>query len=304
MLALLVFLSVGSGACSGTSTSTTDTDGTPSEFILPVDGDFSSIRITDSFGPRILHGVYDFHRGLDIDLELNDSIYAAADGVVIHAGSRDDYPRSGNFIVLEHANQQFTGYLHLNAIADGLEAGDIVTQGDLIAYAGDTGEGNVGVHLHFNYYISDNTGEIPSSTNDTFPPLEIFDYPDTDDHSVTITDVDASSADNISVQLAVSVPSEEMDLNEVRLEISDAVGTSLYSRIINYADRTNCGTDEPEVNNILIVPEDFQSSQSTYDLDFTFGAIDLSTESGTLTITATAIDIRGNEQSDSTELTL
>jgi len=299
LILLLLFVS-----CSSSSLSTTNSESSD-DFILPVDGEFADLHLTDSFGPRILNDVYDFHRGLDIARDRGDNVYASADGTVIHAGTKESFPRAGNFIILEHTNGQFTGYLHLDSIADGVTAGANVNQGQIIGFAGDSGENINSVHLHFNYYISDVSGEIPDDTDDTLPPLEILDYPDTDGHTVSISNINDASTSDVAITVSVSVPITEMDLNEVNVSITDAIGTELYARTVNYADRTNCGTDDDEVNNVQITPEDFVYPEESYDIDFTFEAIDLSANIGeTTTITATAIDIKGNQKVAIEELLL
>ncbi|WP_194087908.1 M23 family metallopeptidase [Cryobacterium algoritolerans] len=109
-------------------------------------------RITDSFGPRLMHpvaGVGDFHRGTDIGAGCDAAVYAATDGVVEAAGMLGTY---GNWILVGHGNGIETGYAH---IADGeilVTVGEPVAAGQVIAGVGSTGA-STGCHLHFEVRI-------------------------------------------------------------------------------------------------------------------------------------------------------
>jgi len=127
-------------------------ESSPSILALPVDSNFDNLKISDSFGPRILSGSYDFHRGLDILLDRNTPILAADDGTITHAGTHDGYPRSGNFVVIKHDQNLYTTYLHLESIPSAIKENATVLQGDKIGYAGDSGDKINSVHLHFNVH--------------------------------------------------------------------------------------------------------------------------------------------------------
>ena len=57
-----------------------------------------------------------------------------------------------------------TVYSHLSSITEGLVAGDIVQQGDVIGFSGNTGtssgalQNNKGSHLHWELFFDDSTG--------------------------------------------------------------------------------------------------------------------------------------------------
>lgn len=292
-LSCLFFLACG-GARNSSSTGSQSTSG----YALPVDMNWNQLTITDHFGPRILNGAYDFHRGLDISLDLNAEILAAKRGTVVFAGSdAENFPRAGNFVILEHELDEMTGYLHLNAIADGIEAGVVVDQGTVIGYAGDSGEDINSVHLHFNYYKNAVSGEIPSDENDTYPPLEVLPYSDTSGHVINSITVNTNIFTSVTVELSVSVPADEMDLDRVEVVITDNAGDAIYDQIVEFSSRSNCGTDEDEINSIQIVPEDFTPPQDTLDYEFRFREIDLSAYvNQTLTIEARITDISGSRK--------
>ncbi len=84
------------------------------------------------------------HYGLDIDGETGDPVYAVDSGVVVYAGWNDwGY---GNLVVVDHGNGWQSLYAHLNSL--NVSCGSYVTQGDVIAAIGSTGN-STGSHLHF-----------------------------------------------------------------------------------------------------------------------------------------------------------
>jgi len=122
---------------------------TPS--ILPVPPD--QFVLTSPFGNRIspFTRTSDFHKGLDLSAPSGTPIYAAADGVVTFAGR---YPisqsvawwRFGNVVTLKHADRFVTIYAHCDSV--NVQAGQTVTQGQVIATVGNTGW-STNSHLHY-----------------------------------------------------------------------------------------------------------------------------------------------------------
>lgn len=84
-----------------------------------------------------------FHRGVDIDVEVGDSVYAWRSGAVLFTGYNKT---SGNMINLQHAGDLISKYHHLKRII--VKEGDLVEAGQLIALAGKSGR-VTGSHLHF-----------------------------------------------------------------------------------------------------------------------------------------------------------
>ena len=101
---------------------------------LPVDG-----RLTSCFCQR--WGT--MHWGIDIAAPMMTPEYAAADGVVLRAGSASGY---GQAIYILHDNGDVTVYGHMEKIL--VDAGDVVSAGDKIALVGSRGQ-STGPHLHF-----------------------------------------------------------------------------------------------------------------------------------------------------------
>ena len=105
-------------------------------------------KITSKFGWRILWGVNDYHRGIDISVPTGTPIYACADGDVNLAGWGGSY---GYHVVISHGSGYTTLYAHASSLA--VKAGQSVKRGDVIAYAGSTGNSS-GPHLHLEIAIN------------------------------------------------------------------------------------------------------------------------------------------------------
>jgi len=88
------------------------------------------------------------HHGIDIAGLIGTPIVAAADGVVItsewHSGGY------GNLVEIEHPDGSITLYAHNSE--NRVEVGQVVKQGELIAFMGSTGY-STGPHLHFELHL-------------------------------------------------------------------------------------------------------------------------------------------------------
>ena len=92
-----------------------------SGLIWPVSG-----PLVSPFGPRWGR----LHAGIDIAIAAGNPIYAAAAGVVTHAGWMGGY---GNMVIVQHANGLASGYAHQSQIH--------VSNGQLV------GQGFEGIHI-------------------------------------------------------------------------------------------------------------------------------------------------------------
>lgn len=98
--------------------------------------------LTSPYGFRKRFGR--MHKGVDIGIKSNDTIYAAFDGKVrLTAYEGKGY---GNYIILRHPNGLETVYGHLNKHL--VKPDDVVRAGDPIGLGGSTGR-STGPHLHF-----------------------------------------------------------------------------------------------------------------------------------------------------------
>lgn len=84
------------------------------------------------------------HSGVDLALPEGSPVRAADNGRVIVA--EDSGNGYGNYIIIDHGNGFKTLYGHNSSLC--VSVGDVVSQGDLIAYSGSTGN-STGPHLHF-----------------------------------------------------------------------------------------------------------------------------------------------------------
>ncbi len=87
------------------------------------------------------------HKGVDICAKSGTSIYAVADGKVVKSGWNGNY---GYCVIIEHEGGMRTLYAHAKQLC--CNVGDIVSQGEVIALVGTTGQ-STGNHLHFEVIV-------------------------------------------------------------------------------------------------------------------------------------------------------
>lgn len=103
------------------------------------------------------------HKGVDINLNTGDAVYAAFDGIVRVALPTRMTGGYGNVVVIRHANGLETYYGHLSKFL--VKSGDVVRAGEMIGYGGSTGR-STGPHLHFETRYM----------GQAFDPERIFDF--------------------------------------------------------------------------------------------------------------------------------
>ena len=120
-----------------------------------------STKITSPFGPRWRR----MHNGLDLKVNIGDTIVAAFDGKVrIVKYERRGY---GKYVVIRHDNGLETVYGHLTKQL--VEENQLVKAGEVIGLGGNTGR-STGSHLHFE------TRFLGIAIN----PIYMFDFPKQD----------------------------------------------------------------------------------------------------------------------------
>ena len=113
----------------------------------------SSTYVTSAFGMRDhpLFGDERPHSGIDIAGSAGSEVLAADSGTVAVATYSSSY---GNYVTIYHSNGTYTLYAHMSSLA--VSAGQTVSQGDTIGYAGSTGWAT-GPHLHFEIRVNGST---------------------------------------------------------------------------------------------------------------------------------------------------
>lgn len=129
------------------NTTTSATTYTGGAFTWPVPGCYS---ISSYFGTRTspTAGASSNHKGIDIPCSSGTPVVAAASGTVIVATY--NYAE-GNYVAIDHGGGVVTLYMHNSSLA--VSAGQSVTAGQTIAYAGSTGV-STGPHCHFGVRVN------------------------------------------------------------------------------------------------------------------------------------------------------
>ena len=125
------------------------------------------IKVNSHFNPHRRHPVtkrVSPHNGVDFKASVGTPVYAPADGTVTFSG----YQRAaGYYVIISHANNFSTVYMHLSKSE--VKRGQKVIVGQLIARTGNTGR-TTGPHLHYEIRINDRPVnplkiELPSSNH-------------------------------------------------------------------------------------------------------------------------------------------
>lgn len=101
-----------------------------------------SNRVTSPYGYRARFGR--MHKGVDLGIRNNDTIFAAWDGKV--RLTNFEGKGYGNYVIIRHTNGLETVYGHLNKFL--VKPDQVVRAGDPIALGGSTGR-STGPHLHW-----------------------------------------------------------------------------------------------------------------------------------------------------------
>lgn len=116
----------------------------PSSKVIDVTGYYMPCpgKVTSNYGYRAKFGR--MHKGVDLAIRSNDTIYAAFDGKV--RLTNYEAKGYGNYVILRHPNGLETVYGHLNKHL--VKPDQTVKAGDPIGLGGSTGR-STGPHLHF-----------------------------------------------------------------------------------------------------------------------------------------------------------
>lgn len=109
-----------------------------------------NLHISMAFGPNLhpLSNQWYIHKGIDFSTyRSGDGVMATASGQVVNVGFDTSY---GNFVIIKHNHGIYTRYAHLSTYR--VKKGQLVDQGDVIGYVGNTGI-STGPHLHYEVHI-------------------------------------------------------------------------------------------------------------------------------------------------------
>ena len=108
-------------------------------------------RISSHFSNSRLHPIlkiYRPHHGVDYSAPSGTPVMSIGDGKVLSAGYSGG---AGRMVKIRHNSNYETVYMHLSGFADGIKAGAMVKQGDVIGYVGSSGL-STGPHLDLRFY--------------------------------------------------------------------------------------------------------------------------------------------------------
>jgi len=223
--------------------------------------------------------MYDFHRGVDISRDVGTPVYAVADGEVSIAGYHSSY--KDTTVQIKHLEDDGTfiisHYTHLSEVVDELEIGDLVEQGDLIAFSG---QGTSSYpHLHFEMRYSESGS---SYQRNSMHPLGFLPYPDHAAPEIDLKDIKETSPDLTEISVSITVPASEADLIKVALEITGADGETIIQNHVDFnewnaAHTDTSALDNPDLYGIVMLPEEFNDeSYPEWGLSIYFKDLEIS----------------------------
>jgi murein DD-endopeptidase MepM/ murein hydrolase activator NlpD len=161
--------------------------------------DADSVRYP--YGPRRFTN-YDFHAGIDIPAPAFTPIYPVMDGVVSKVENNTDTVGAGINVVVSHAQQRRTAYLHMTTATVALN--QTVTAGvTQLGTVGSTGARSN--HLHFTYMVG------LSSEARSKNPLEILPH-------TAVGTLSAGFRSDGSNKVDISLPSHKMTVRWIILQ--------------------------------------------------------------------------------------
>jgi len=95
-------------------------------------------KVTQKYDPATRH------YAVDIATKLNTPVRSTTEGVVVFSGWSDDV---GYVIIIDHPYDLLSVYKHNSSIS--VSQGEVVEQGQVIAFSGNSGMNTTGPHLHF-----------------------------------------------------------------------------------------------------------------------------------------------------------
>jgi murein DD-endopeptidase MepM/ murein hydrolase activator NlpD len=121
----------------------------PTDLPIPVSG-INKYQLKDTWGAARSRGRS--HEGIDIMAKRGTKVLSATDGIVADMRNNN---LGGKVIWIVGPAGSYHYYAHLDKHKRGLDVGDVVDEGDVIGYVGNTGNARGGSpHLHYGIYLS------------------------------------------------------------------------------------------------------------------------------------------------------
>lgn len=106
----------------------------------------------------------------DFDMPIGTNVIAARAGtatiVVQKFQENNNTPGQENYLIIQHNDGTISGYYHLTQNGINVEVGDLISQGDIIAKSGNTGDSSE-PHLHFEVALCENCETLPVNFKNT-----------------------------------------------------------------------------------------------------------------------------------------
>ena len=106
----------------------------------------------------------------DFDMPIGTDIVATKAGtvavVVEDFTENNNTPGEENYLIIQHNDGTISGYYHLTQDGITVEVGDTVSQGDIVAQSGNTGDSS-GAHLHFEVALCEDCKTLPVNFKNT-----------------------------------------------------------------------------------------------------------------------------------------
>ena len=154
----------GTGFCEGYSASVN------SIYSLPY-AEGKSFRVGQGNCSSFTH-IGDNQYAYDFSMDIGTPVYAARAGTVLQIKEDEEDNNGGtsaNFVRIQHDDQTIAIYAHLTQMgvtSAGIKVGDLVAQGEPIAFSGNTGF-STGAHLHFEVKTPETDASVPITFKNT-----------------------------------------------------------------------------------------------------------------------------------------
>lgn len=113
----------------------------------------TSVPVSSRYGPRILNGRANVHKGTDFPFGSAMGVSAFGSGTVVHVGrGSGGNAERGIYVQIRHADGIETSYHSLSRAT--VKQGQWVNMGDIIGYGGKTATGATGNHVHVGLWLN------------------------------------------------------------------------------------------------------------------------------------------------------